>query len=67
MSATAQELHETMAAKVDSVDKRLHAVDKEVAASLANLAARIGTLERVTWAIALGTLAIVTTEVMALA
>ena len=53
--------------KLDSVERKVHAIDKEVAGSLANLGARLATLERVTWAIALGTLAIVTTEVLALA
>ena len=69
----AQELHATMDertrdifVKIDSVEKKVHAIDKEVASSLANLGARLATLERVTWAIALGTLAIVTTEVLAL-
>ena len=71
---TAQELHATMDertrdiwVKVDSVDRKVHRLDRDVAASLANLGARMATLERVTWAIALGTLAIVTTEVLALA
>ena len=71
---TAQELHATMDertrdifVKIDSVEKKVYSIDKEMAGSLANLGARLATLERVTWAIALGTLAIVTTEVLALA
>ena len=60
-------MNAAMDERIRSVELRVHAVDKEVAGSLANLGARLATLERVTWAIALGTLAIVTTEVLALA